>query len=94
MKCEILRTDFQCTRACRPRARTIQPFVLTRFPRSLPFSCPCFAERFDVIGGTSTGAIIAGALGVMKKPVEEVEALYRELITKIFAKHPVSRYDR
>ncbi|KAJ8902057.1 hypothetical protein NDN08_006465 [Rhodosorus marinus] len=47
-------------------------------------------EMFDVIGGTSTGAIIAGALGVMKKPVEEVEALYRELITKIFAKHPLN----
>mmetsp|Transcript_21232 Transcript_21232/g.30845 ORF Transcript_21232/g.30845 Transcript_21232/m.30845 type:complete len:669 (-) Transcript_21232:265-2271(-) len=47
-------------------------------------------EMFDVIGGTSTGAIIAGALGVMKKPVEEVEALYRELIAKIFAKHPLN----
>mmetsp|Transcript_34990 Transcript_34990/g.138610 ORF Transcript_34990/g.138610 Transcript_34990/m.138610 type:complete len:80 (-) Transcript_34990:103-342(-) len=58
------------------------------------FFLSMFCQRFDVIGGTSTGAIIAGALGVMKKPVEEVEALYRELITKIFAKHPVSRYDR
>jgi len=47
-------------------------------------------EMFDIIGGTSTGAIIAGALGVMKKPVEEVEALYRELISKIFAKHPLN----
>ncbi len=47
-------------------------------------------ELFDVIGGTSTGAIVAASLGIAHKTVEEVEALYRELIGKIFAKHPVN----
>lgn len=46
-------------------------------------------EMFDIIGGTSTGAIIANALGVLKKPIEEVEELYSELIGKVFAKNPV-----
>jgi predicted acylesterase/phospholipase RssA len=43
-------------------------------------------EMFDIICGTSTGAIIAGSLGIRRRPVEEVESLYRELIGKIFAK--------
>lgn len=47
-------------------------------------------ELFDVIGGTSTGAIVAASLGIAHKTVEEVEALYRRLIGKIFAKHPVN----
>lgn len=47
--------------------------------------CPLH-EMFDIICGTSTGAIIAGSLGIRRRPVEEVETLYRELIGKIFAK--------
>ena len=47
-------------------------------------------ELFDVIGGTSTGAIVAASLGIAHKTVEEVEALYRDLIGKIFARHPVN----
>eukprot|EP00871_Galdieria_phlegrea_P001839 jgi/Galph1/2656/GphlegSOOS_G1316.1 len=47
-------------------------------------------ELFDVIGGTSTGGIIAVTLGLRKRPIEEVEALYRELIGKIFTKNPVN----
>ncbi|KAK4524647.1 hypothetical protein GAYE_SCF05G2549 [Galdieria yellowstonensis] len=47
-------------------------------------------ELFDVIGGTSTGGIIAVTIGLRKRPIEEVEALYRELIGKIFTKTPVN----
>mmetsp|Transcript_9061 Transcript_9061/g.18330 ORF Transcript_9061/g.18330 Transcript_9061/m.18330 type:complete len:808 (-) Transcript_9061:356-2779(-) len=47
-------------------------------------------EMFDIIAGTSTGAIIALSLGIHHKPVEEVESLYRELIGQVFAKHPVN----
>lgn len=47
-------------------------------------------EMFDVIGGTSTGAIVAASLGIAHKTVEDVEVLYRTLIGRIFAKHPVN----
>ncbi|KAA8492823.1 Calcium-independent phospholipase A2-gamma [Porphyridium purpureum] len=47
-------------------------------------------ELFDVICGTSTGAIVAASIGIMHKSVEEVEALYRDLIGKIFSKTPVN----
>lgn len=47
-------------------------------------------EMFDIIGGTSTGAIVAASLGMAHKSVEEVELLYRDMIGKIFAKHPVN----
>jgi len=47
-------------------------------------------ELFDIIAGTSTGAIIAGSLGIRHKTVEEVETLYRDLIGRVFAKHPVN----
>lgn len=45
------------------------------------------SEMFDVIGGTSTGAIVAASLGIAHKSVEDVESLYRRLIGKIFAKN-------
>lgn len=47
-------------------------------------------ELFDIIGGTSTGAIVAASIGISHKTVEEVEVLYRDMIGKIFAKHPVN----
>lgn len=43
-----------------------------------------------MIGGTSTGAIVAASIGLAHKTVEEVELLYRDMIGKIFARHPVN----
>ena len=48
-------------------------------------------EFVDVVGGTSTEAIIAASVAIAHKTVEEVEVLYRDLIGKIFARHPVNR---
>uniref|UniRef100_A0A7S3EP51 PNPLA domain-containing protein n=3 Tax=Rhodosorus marinus TaxID=101924 RepID=A0A7S3EP51_9RHOD len=47
-------------------------------------------EMFDVICGTSTGAIIAASIGIRRKSVEECEKLYRELIGKVFCKGPMA----
>lgn len=47
-------------------------------------------ELFDVICGTSTGAIVAASIGLGHKSVEEVELLYRDMIGKVFARHPVN----
>lgn len=47
-------------------------------------------ELFDVICGTSTGAIVAASIGLGHKTVEEVELLYRDMIGKVFARHPVN----
>lgn len=47
-------------------------------------------ELFDIIGGTSTGAIVAASIGLGHKSVEEVELLYRDMIGKVFARHPVN----
>lgn len=43
------------------------------------------AEAFDLICGTSTGGILALLLGGQRKSIAEAEALYDELIAKIFA---------
>jgi hypothetical protein len=43
------------------------------------------SDYFDYIGGTSTGAIIAAALA-LGKPVTELQASYRRLANKVFAK--------
>ena len=42
-------------------------------------------EYFDLIGGTSTGAIIAAGLA-LGRSVDEIECLYRDLATRIFTK--------
>lgn len=47
-------------------------------------------QKFDLIYGTSTGAIIAALLG-LGKSVEEVEALYREHVVTIMSKWTCSR---
>ena len=46
-------------------------------------------ELFDLICGTSTGGILASLLGMLKKPLFEVERLYAKLCGKIFSGHPV-----
>jgi len=45
-------------------------------------------DHFDLIGGTSTGAIIAAALA-SGRDVAWIRAAYRELATKVFARRPV-----
>ncbi len=47
-------------------------------------------ERFDLIFGTSTGAIIAALLG-LGKSVDEVEAIYREHVVKVMERWLPSR---
>ncbi len=43
------------------------------------------SDYFDLIGGTSTGAIIAGALA-LGFPVSKIQQLYRDLASRIFKK--------
>ncbi|KAF2998234.1 hypothetical protein E8E13_005657 [Curvularia kusanoi] len=50
----------------------------------LPYVKPC--EVFDLIGGTSTGGIIAIMLGRLEMDVDECIAVYLELIKKLFEK--------
>jgi hypothetical protein len=45
---------------------------------------PCY-ELFDMVAGTSTGGIIAG-LVACGKTATEIEALYKSLVNKVFAK--------
>jgi uncharacterized protein len=49
--------------------------------------CPqlCLADYFDLIGGTSTGAIIAATLAC-GMPVAEIKQLYRDLGESVFEK--------
>jgi patatin-like phospholipase/acyl hydrolase len=42
-------------------------------------------EVFDMIVGTSTGAIIAAAVGILKYPISEVELLYERFGKEVFA---------
>ena len=45
---------------------------------------PC--DYFDLIGGTSTGGIIAIMLGRLKMDVDECIGVYLELVDRIFSK--------
>ena len=45
---------------------------------------PCY-EIFDMVAGTSTGAIIAGLI-VMGNTASDIEKKYEELVTKVFEK--------
>jgi uncharacterized protein len=47
-------------------------------------------EKFDLVYGTSTGAIIAALLG-LRKSVDEVEALYRKHVVTVMAQWLPSR---
>ncbi len=47
----------------------------------------CLADYFDLMGGTSTGSLIATLLS-LGKPVDEVIALYLELAGRGFRKQP------
>ena len=42
-------------------------------------------ELFDVICGTSTGGILAVAMGVLHRPLEEIEGIYKEFAGQVFA---------
>ena len=42
-------------------------------------------EFFDLVCGTSTGGIIAFAIGIVQMPLEDVDALYRRLSAEVFS---------
>ena len=42
-------------------------------------------ELFDVICGTSTGGILAVAMGVLHRPLDEIEGIYKEFAGEVFA---------
>ena len=41
-------------------------------------------ELFDVICGTSTGGILAVAIGMLRRPLDEVEDMYRRFAVRVF----------
>ena len=43
-------------------------------------------ELFDIICGTSTGGILAVVLGILKRPLDEVEEMYKKFAVKVFNK--------
>ena len=44
------------------------------------------ADCFDIIGGTSTGAIIGFLIGLKRIPTDEAAVMYDSLISRIFVK--------
>jgi patatin-like phospholipase/acyl hydrolase len=48
-------------------------------------------DMFDMVGGTSTGAVIAGALGLGYSAQQVVELVYREKLPNAFKIPPVTR---
>jgi len=51
-----------------------------------PVSPPKPCDYFDLIGGTSTGGLIALMLGRMRMSIEDAKAAYEELSPRIFTK--------
>ena len=41
-------------------------------------------SMFDIICGTSTGGILAVALGLLRRPLDEVEQMYRNFSSRVF----------
>ena len=60
--------------------KRIEDILKARFPDNPGFR---LSDYFDLIGGTSTGAIIAGCLAIGKS-VDEIKDLYMDLGGKIF----------
>jgi predicted acylesterase/phospholipase RssA len=61
--------------------------ILKRLMESInPLNPPKPCDYFDMIGGTSTGGLIALMLGRLSMPVEEAIAAYLSLTPKIFTK--------
>ena len=54
-----------------------------------PIPKPC--EYFDMIGGTSTGGLIAIMLGRLEMTLDECIDAYKQLCPKVFAKTPSLR---
>ncbi|KAJ1455092.1 acyl transferase/acyl hydrolase/lysophospholipase [Pelagophyceae sp. CCMP2097] len=52
------------------------------------------ADAFDMIAGTSTGAVVAAALGIAQLPVEVVQHLYHDLARLIFGSRGLSQIQR
>ncbi|KAF5283852.1 hypothetical protein FQA39_LY04672 [Lamprigera yunnana] len=46
-------------------------------------------EMFDFVCGVSTGAIIACSVGALRRDLESLTALYRDISTKIFSQSPL-----
>jgi len=48
-------------------------------------------KMFDVICGTSTGGILAVSLGLLRRPLDEVEKMYRNFSSRVFESSSVYR---
>lgn len=46
-------------------------------------------EMFDLIVGTSTGALLAFLIGISRMPLSEIMKLYKELSSTVFKGHAV-----
>ena len=48
-------------------------------------------SMFDIVCGTSTGGILAVALGLLRRPLDEVEQMYRDFSSRVFESSSVYR---